>query len=320
MLTLRSAVPVVSAALAAGLVTAAPGSAATAFTVSGTWIGHSPPYPEQLVPGYFSGDSITNIAYPAAVFGMDSSVAVAAAGLERAVESTAGQVVLGGFSQGAIAVAYAMRAVMAMPADQRPASDQLSFVTLGDPTARGGILRFIDAIIPVLELTPVLMPDTPYDAVVVNGEYDGWGDFPDRPQNLLSVVNALLGTIYVHGHYEVIPGGLDLSAVPESHITTTVNSLGGRTTSYLIPTARLPLLQPLRDIGVPEDFLAAIEAPLRAIVDAGYARNDAPALSGAEASRAVPARSAETRGSAQASGKAATSGARHRGGTAPAAS
>ena len=269
----RITVAAVSTALAAGLIIAAPVSAVPAFTVSGTAVFHPPPHPEQLVPGFFTGDVVTNIAYPAAIFGMDASVAVAAAGIERAVAQTPGPLVISGFSQGAIAVTYAMRAVMALPTGQRPAADQLTFLTIGDPTAPSGILRFIDVVIPVIGLTPVAMPDTPYDTVIVNGEYDGWGDFPDRPWNLISVANALLGTIYVHGRYETIPGGLDLSTVSAS---TRVNSLGGTTTTYLIPTPKLPLLQPLRDIGVPEDLVASLDAPLRAIVDAGYVRNDPP--------------------------------------------
>jgi hypothetical protein len=281
-------VTALSTALAVGLITAAPAPAVTAFsavTVSGTELFHPPPYPEQLLPGYFTDHTVINIAYPAAVFGMDASVAIAAAGIKQAMAHSVGPMVIGGYSQGAIAVTYAMRAIMALPADQRPAVDQLTFLTIGDPTGRGGILRFFDSIVPVIELTPVTMPDTPYDTVVINGEYDGWGDFPDRPWNLVSVANALLGTAYVHGHYEVIPGGLDLSG---AHVSTTVNSLGGQTTTYLMPTEKLPLVQPLRDIGIPEDFIASIEAPLRAMVDAGYARHDAsaaPAINPASAQR-----------------------------------
>ena len=277
MASRRTTATALSTALAAGLVIAAPPpaiAAISAFTISGTAVFHPPPYPEQLVPGYFSGNAVTNIAYPAAIFGMDASVAVAATGIERAMERSSGPMVIGGFSQGAIAVTYAMRAIMALPADQRPATDELTFLTIGDPTAPGGILRFLDAFVPVIELTPVAMPETPYDTVVINGEYDGWGDFPDRPWNLVSVVNALMGTVYVHGYYEMIPGGLDLSS---ADVSTTVNSLGGQTTTYLIPTENLPLVQPLRDIGVPEEFVSAIETPLRTIVDAAYARHDAPA-------------------------------------------
>ena len=309
------------AALAVSLIAAVPAVAVTAFTVSGTRVLHSPPYPEQLLPGYFTGNAVTHIDYPAAIFGMDASVGIAAAAIARAVPNTVGPLVVAGFSQGAIAVTYAMQAVMALPADQRPAIDQLSFITIGDPTATSGIMRFLPIAVPFIALTPVAMPDTPYDTVIVNGEYDGWGDFPDRPWNLLSVVNALLGTLYVHGHYEVIPGGLDLST---ADVSTTVNSLGGKTTTYLLPTAKLPLVQPLRDIGIPEPLVAAIEAPLRAIVDAGYARHDTTSAPLAVTASAEPVttpvikplrtvRSAQVRGETPRARQATAPASRHRG-------
>lgn len=253
---------------------APPASAATAFTVSGTETFHPPPYPEQLLPGYFAGDTIVRVAYPAAIFGMDASIGIAASGLTSATASATGPIVLAGFSQGAIAVAYEKKRIMSLPADQRPATDRLTFVTIGDPTGPGGIMRFLPFAVPLLNLTPIIPPDTEYDSVIVNGEYDGWGDFPDRPWNLISLANALLGIAYVHGRYEVTPGGLDLTAVPAGDITVTTNSLGGTTTSYLIPTPNLPLVQPLRDIGVPAPIVDALQNSLKPIVDAGYVRND----------------------------------------------
>ena len=267
---------VAALSLAVGAIAGAavPAQAATAFTVSGTKIGPPPPYPEQLVPTFFVNDTVTRIDYPAALFGMDASIAVAVAGITNAIADTAGPIVVAGFSQGAVAVARAEQALMALPAQQRPAAGRLSFITVGDPAGPGGILGLLKFRIPLIGLSPLSAPVTPYDTVIVDGEYDGWADFPDRPWNLLSVANALLGTAYVHGRYETIPGGLDISAVPASNITTTTNSLGGHTTKYLIPE-QLPLLAPLRDIGVPEPVVAAIEKPLKAIVDAGYSRNDA---------------------------------------------
>lgn len=250
-------------------------SAATVFSVSGTETFHPPPFPDQLLPGLFLGDTVDRVSYPAAIFGMDASIAVAVSGLTDAVNSRVGPVVLAGFSQGAIAVAYEKKRIMSVPTGQRPAADQLSFVTIGDPTGPGGIMRFLPFSVPLINLTPIIPPDTPYASVIVNGEYDGWGDFPDRPWNLISLANALLGIAYVHGRYELAPGGLDLSVVPAENITVTTNSLGGMTTNYLIPTPKLPLLQPLRDIGVPEPIVTALEGPLKQIVDAGYARNDA---------------------------------------------
>lgn len=267
-----------SAALSAAVMTAAPAIGATAFTVSGTRLFHYPPFPEQLLPGYFVGDTVIRVDYPAATLGMDASIAIAVAGIMGAVGSvgeTVGDLVAAGFSQGAIAVAYTKQRLMALPAVLRPAPEQLSFVAIGDPTGSQGILRFVPFKVPVLELTPFTAPETPYDTVIVNGEYDGWADFPDRPWNLISLANALLGIPYVHGRYEVVPGGLDLSAVPAANITSTTNSLGGTTTVYLLPTERLPLVQPLRDIGIPEPIVVAVERPLKAMVDAGYTRRDA---------------------------------------------
>lgn len=261
---------------AAAVITAAPAQSATAFTISGTQIFHVPPTPQRLLPAYFVGHDIVEIVYPAALFGMDSSIAVASASLAREVDDSSGDVIVAGFSQGAVALAHEKQLLMQRPADQRPAPDRLTFVALGDPTGPGGIMRFLDGVVPFLDVSPFAPPETPYPTIAVHGEYDGWADFPDRPWNLLSVVNALLGVIYVHGGYEVTPGGLDLSAVPDRNVTITTNPLGGRTTTYLIPTPKLPLLQPLRDIGMSEPLVAALEAKVKPIIDAGYVRNDKP--------------------------------------------
>jgi hypothetical protein len=102
---------------------------------------------------------------------------------------------------------------------------------------------------------------------VVTGEYDGAADFPDRPWNLLAVVNAIVGAVFVH----VPVMFADLSTVPPENITTTVNSVGGTTTSYLFPTERLPLVQLFPS-------LAPMEALLKGWVDAGYSRNDQAAV------------------------------------------
>ena len=64
-------------AVGAVLVATAPAQAATAFTVSGTRTLHAAPYPEQLLPAFFAEDTVTRSDYPAAVFGMDKSIAVA---------------------------------------------------------------------------------------------------------------------------------------------------------------------------------------------------------------------------------------------------
>lgn len=272
-----------AAALTAALVTTVPALGATAFTISGTRIFHDPAYPEQVVPGQFAGYDVEHVKYPASVIGMDRGIRIAADALAARVDSAVGtdeDIIVAGLSQGAIVIAYEKKRLMALSEDERPDPGQLKFVTVGDPTGPGGILRWVPGRIPIIGLTPVRPPDTPYETVIINGEYDGWADFPDRPWNLLSTANALLGIIYVHGRYEDKPGGWDLSTVPEKNIVVTENSLGGKTTSYLIPTEKLPLLQPLRDLGFPESFVAALEKVLRPLVDAGYKRNDPVPVTG----------------------------------------
>lgn len=50
----------------------------------------------------------------------------------------------------------------------------------------------------------------------------------------------------------------------------------GATGYYLIPTERLPLLQPMAQLGVPSPILAVGDAPLRVLVETGYDRTISP--------------------------------------------
>jgi hypothetical protein len=126
--------------------------------------------------------------------------------------------------------------------------------------------------VPYVGVTFTPAPETPYQTIIITREYDGLADFPDRPLNLIATLNALAGVVYVH---PVSYGpDTDLDAIPEDDVTETVNSLGGRTTTYFVQNEHLPLLQPLRDMGVDERVVSAVEQPLKQIVDAGYSRND----------------------------------------------
>src|ERR1700754_2644108 len=261
------------AAATVGVLCAAPALGATAFTMRGTDILSPGDRPEDLLPSLFADDDVRPVDYPASIIGMDKGTKAALDNLAAAMNGVDGPIVIGGFSQGAIAVALEKQRIMALPPEQRPAADQLTFVTIGDPTNPRGILHWLPGRVPVIGVSPVDLPDTPYDTVIVNREYDGWADFPDRPWNVVSTANAVMGIVYVHGRYLEL-GPIDLDAVPAENVTETTNSAGGKTTTYLVPTDKLPLIQPLRDLHVPEPIVAAIERPLKQIVDAGYARND----------------------------------------------
>jgi peptidoglycan hydrolase-like protein with peptidoglycan-binding domain len=132
----------------------------------------------------------------------------------------------------------------------------VTFVAIADPTRPGhGALAQMG----------YRTEDTPYDTVYFTREYDGLADLPDR-FNVLAIANAAAGIIYLHPYYGELPANL-----PEKNVTTTVNGAGGKVTDVLIPTAHLPMLQPLRNLGMNVDGL---EAVLRPMVNAGYSRND----------------------------------------------
>ena len=55
--------------------------------------------------------------------------------------------------------------------------------------------------------------------------------------------------------------------------TETVAQQDGDTTFYFIPTTELPLLDPLRSLGVPESVLNIFQPALQVVVEAGYDRS-----------------------------------------------
>jgi hypothetical protein len=141
-----------------------------------------------------------------------------------------------------------------------PDKSQVTFVVIADSSRVGFNRNRYDGIIDYQYRLPA---ETKYDTLAVSAEYDGFADFPDRWWNFLAVANAFAGTIVEH-----IPAMLtDLDTVPAENITVTTNSLGGVTTSYLIPAKRLPLVTLL-------PFLGPQEASLKQTIDSAYARND----------------------------------------------
>jgi hypothetical protein len=225
-----------------------------------------------LLDGHLTG--ATNVPYPRAVTGMDGSIAVGADAIVDIADEAPAPVRIAGISQGAMAIAAAKRELMARDEADRPAPEDLTFVSIGDPTSPTGIGGRLPGLhIPFIDVTFTPAPETPYDTVVVTREYDGLADFPDRPLNLVSTLNAVAGVVYIHP--TSYGPDTDLEEIPDEDVTETVNSLGGKTTTYFIQNDRLPLLQPLRDMKVDERIVEAIEKPLEQVVDAGYSRNDA---------------------------------------------
>ena len=132
--------------------------------------------------------------------------------------------------------------------------------------------------------------DVSIPTIDIASQYDGNADFPQYPINVLADLNAVLGFIYEHAGYgdgplpEPIPAiwppsdplpPLTASFADEYVLGSTqvVQQLDGDTTFYFIPTTDLPLLDPLRSLGVPEPVLQIFQPVLQVIVEAGYDRS-----------------------------------------------
>lgn len=218
---------------------------------------------------------------------LEQSVAVGLENMDAAIRDTPGPKIVAGASGTTLVVDEEMRRLADDP--NAPPADELSFVVLGDAN-RGVFKQLRGLTIPFLDYKVPGLPVTKYDVLVVAGEYDGIGDWPDRPWNLLAVVNALAGSgllqqivpqdivdkLGLEGfgsvHYDAMFA--DLTQVPKKNISTTVNAAGGVTTTYLVPTNDLPILRPLKTLGVAQDIIDPLEKMLRPIVDSAYVRND----------------------------------------------
>jgi hypothetical protein len=114
--------------------------------------------------------------------------------------------------------------------------------------------------------------ESQYDTHQFVSAYDSIADWPDRSDNWMSVLNAVVGL--ATGHTAV--AFTNPSNVPPENIRTTVNSRGAKTTTYLIPEQHLPLVLPFKYLGVDEGTLNQLDGVLKPYVDAGYSRNDNP--------------------------------------------
>jgi hypothetical protein len=225
-------------------------------------------------------------------------------------------IVVAGASAGTLVVNQEMQSLwqryQANPNDPTlPPPDKISFVVLGD--ADRSMLRKLQGVpMPLITYTVHPVPVTPYNVTVQAGEYDGLGDWPDRTWNLLADLNALAGTSLLQQVLpEQIVTALKLDAFGSVHydsfflplsdaksVTVTYNAAGGKTTTYLMPTADLPLLRPLKPLGVPQPVIDALTAVLRPIIDSAYIRNDpvnpkpAPGHTGTTVTQSVAAQSA----------------------------
>ena len=129
--------------------------------------------------------------------------------------------------------------------------------------------------------------DAGITTIDIANQYDGNADFPQYPINVVADLNALLGFIYQHAGYGDGPLPYEVPAIwpPSDPLsgpyvddyvlssTDIVKQVDGDTTFYFIPTTDLPLLDPLRSLGVPEPVLNIFQPALQVVVEAGYDRS-----------------------------------------------
>lgn len=195
--------------------------------------------------------------------------------LDRAIRHGNEPAAAVGLSQGTLALDQEQERLAHDPS--APPPDKLQFTTIGDPMGThafgagflAGIFKPGDYV-PFIDYTMPQPVESQYDTNRVIASYDGLSDFPDRPDNLLADVNALVGSAIVHTPAAFTRPG----DVPPQNQRTTVNSRGAKTTTYLIPVNHLPLTLPLRYLGWSDGLVNQIDAILQPQVDAGYSRND----------------------------------------------
>ena len=146
-----------------------------------------------------------------------------------------------------------------------PPPHALQFVMFSNPE-----LGLADTYLPVGTTVPVIgytvhgMPNTQYNVSVVYGQYDWWGNPPNRPWNLVADVNSAFGTLYYHD-----PAALT-SPSNVVEVSSVTEPLGGTVTTYMIPSPTLPMLLPLQQAGFPQPIVGGLNSVLQPIVNDGY--------------------------------------------------
>ncbi|TGD86474.1 PE-PPE domain-containing protein [Mycolicibacterium sp. CH28] len=229
----------------------------------------------QIGANWFPGSTAQVVNYPAsmgllsfslAAPGVDDAVAMGRVSLDDQIRNAVADgnpVVIAGLSEGTLVINREL-AYLAKTPDAPPA-DLLSFALFSGPES-GLFDVYLPAGlgVPLVNYTVHNLADSQYDVSVVFHQYDGWADPPDRPWNLLAVVNSLVATLYLHN-------GPALATPSDAVVVSQVTShLGGTTTTYMIPSTTLPLLEPLHQLGVPDGAVDALNSVLKPIVDAGY--------------------------------------------------
>ena len=182
-------------------------------------------------------------------------------------------VVVFGYSQSSLAASL----IMPQLHDAGVPSDDVHFVLVGDPVnPDGGFYNAFD--FPAGNTSAFTAFDIPFEPAtpsdlyptdIYSLEYDGAADFPHYTTNLLSDLNGLVGVFLEHFVYaDLTPDQINNAILlPGSEALTGQ----GLTDYFMIPSAGLPILEPLLLIpGIGQPLYDLLEPDTRILVNLGY--------------------------------------------------
>jgi PE-PPE domain len=259
-----------------------PALVATVHYLPGTKIGDFRPEAEYVTfadamiagSGVAGGSTKDYIDYPAGFW------PVSAGGLtdptyDKSVDIGVSKLTAAHPGDGDVIFGYSQGAVVASKYKATDPNTNITYVLVENPNRpNGGILeRFQGLYIPILDVSfDGATVDNGAPTVDISRQYDGWSDFPAYPLNVLATANAIAGIVYLHGNTQNFVDPAVLTDIKDGGDPRYYQEHGS-TTYYVIPTAQLPILMPLKGI-VPEPILDALDPPLRAIIESGYDRTD----------------------------------------------
>lgn len=198
-----------------------------------------------------SGNTCSDLTYPY-LWG-DMSVDWGAQSLTDTLNDVTTPTTVWGYSLGA-AVATRWLTAHAHDADAPSASD-LNFILTGNAKRKYGGSWW-------LYPSTTTTPGSQYTVLDIAREYDGAADTPSDMGNIVAWANQIAGFWFIHTNY----GSVDL--VNDEKLVWQE----GNTTYVLVRTPNVPLLEPLRWVGL--GFIADFfNAPLKEIIDSAYDRD-----------------------------------------------
>jgi hypothetical protein len=150
-----------------------------------------------------------------------------------------------------------------------PSPLDLSFLLIGDANRpNGGLFARFPGLVTNGVTFDGPAPVTDYQVTDVSWAWDPVSDFPNYPLNVVADLNSLIGYESLHSVY--------LPADPTDPSTVRQDVTVGNTRYITLEPDHLPLLLPLRNLGVPEPIIDALRAPLEYVVELGYDRSISP--------------------------------------------